>query len=293
MRRGGSAELPDKTGADGITVIEPSRTLFGFNRKELWEFRDLIWLFAKRDLLIVYKQTVLGPLWFIIQPVLMTLLFTVVFGRIANINTGGIPHIIFFMSGMVLWNYLSAVTSHTAQTLRANFGILSKVWFPRLVLPIAAVITNLAHLALGFCVFLVFYIVELSKGADMAPTLWLLALPLLVVHVSCLGLAVGMWIAAVSVKYRDLALALPIFMQIWMFASPIIYPAAGVVDPALRMLLLLNPLAPALELFRHALTGSGSVEALPIAAACAITALLFFGGLAVFEKTQRNFVDVV
>ena len=277
---------------NNVVVIQPTTSLFRFNFRELWEFRSLVWLFAKRDIFIVYKQTVFGPLWFVIQPVMMSVVFATVFGRIAQINTGGIPHIIFFMSGFVVWNFFTAVTNQTAGSLRSNSNIFSKVWFPRLVLPVAAVLTNLAHFALGVVIFLVFYIVVLLKGAVMAPTLWLAALPLLVLHIACVGLGVGMWVAAVSVKYRDLGFALPVVMQIWMFSSPVIYAMEGVVDPLFRKIMFCNPMAAPLELFRLAFLGVGTANPAAIAVSCAITLVVFVTGLAAFNKAQRNFVDI-
>ena len=277
-----------------ITVIEPTKSLFRFNWRELWEFRSLIWLFAKRDLLIVYKQTILGPLWFVIQPVLMSFVFATVFGRLMkNVSTDGLPHIIFFLSGFVLWNYFKAVTENTALSLGANSHIFSKVWFPRLVLPVATVITNFTHFLFGLLVFFLFYFAKLYEGHAMAPTIWLAALPLLMLYVSLLGLGVGMWFAAAAVKYRDLGLALPIVMQMWMFASPVIYTLSGVVDPVFRALLLCNPMAPAIEMFRLALTGAGIFKADVVISGSLITLFLFITGLAAFNRAQRNFVDVV
>ena len=275
-----------------ITTIQPTTSFFRFNWRELWEFRNLIWLFTKRDLFIIYKQTVLGPLWFVIQPVLMAVLFAVIFGRVAKINTGGIPHIIFFLSGFVVWNYFAAVTNHTATSLRSNANIFSKVWFPRLVLPVSAVITNFAHFVLGTAIFLVFYFVLLVRGVSMTPTYWLVALPLIVVHVACVGLGVGMWVAALAVKYRDLGLALPMILQIWMFSSPVVYTMAGVVDPVFRAIILCNPMAPPLELFRLAFLGVGTVDTCSIAVSSAVTLFVFVTGLAMFNRAQRKFVDI-
>ena len=283
----------DKNPESIVTVIERSKSFFGFNWRELWNYRDLIWILAKRDLFVVYKQTVLGPIWFLIQPVLMALVFTVVFGRVANINTGGVPHTVFYMAGTVAWNFFVAIMSYSALSLISNANVLTKVWFPRLALPIASVATNLAHLVLGIVIFLVFFIWEISAGATIAPTWWILALPLIVIYLALLGLGVGLWMAAATVKYRDLRFALPFIQQIWMYATPIIYPASGVVDPKLRAILLANPVAPAIEAFRYVFTGAGTVGWESSLIGIATTLFLFLGGVAAFNRAQRNFADII
>ena len=276
-----------------ITIIEPTKSWFGSDWRKVWEYRDLVWMFAKRDLFVVYRQTILGPVWFLIQPIIMAIVFTVIFGRVAKINTGGVPHIVFFMSGTVLWSFYSAIVNYSAQSLFSNAPLFSKVWFPRLILPISAVLTNLAHLALGVLIFLAFYANEIRQGAALAPNLWLLAMPLIILHLICLGIGVGMCVAAATVKYRDLRFALPFIMQMWMYATPIVYPSSGVVDPVFRAIMLANPVAPAIEVFRHSFTGSGTIEPLNIAVSLAMTALLFLAGTALFNRAQRTYLDIV
>jgi lipopolysaccharide transport system permease protein len=275
------------------TVIKAGQPWWYINWREIWEYRDLLFLLVKRDLTAVYKQTVLGPLWFVIQPLLTTIVFTIIFGNVAKIPTDGVPHFVFYMSGTVLWNYFQGVLNHGAGSLVANTNVLSKVYFPRLIIPLSGVIVNFAHLALNFVLFLGFYFWFFLRGSPFEPNVWILALPLLIVQCGLMGLGYGLWVSAMTIKYRDLRFALPFLTQLWMYATPIVYPASLVVRPALKLILWLNPMTAVVEFFRYGFTGQGSADLTGYALSWAVTLVVLISGLLLFNKVQRTFVDTI
>lgn len=275
------------------TVIEPTQSLFRINWREVVEYRDLLILLARRDITVVYKQTLLGPLWFVIQPVVMSIVFTVIFGKVAKIPTDGMPRFVFYMGGMVMWNYFTAVLNNSGTSLIGNANLLAKVYFPRLVIPLSAVVSNLAHLLVNLGVFTAFYVYYYAKGAAIHPTWWILALPLLIAYTALVGLGFGLWVAAITTKYRDMRLALPFVLQIWMYATPIVYPASGVVEPFFRAVLWANPMSVAVELNRYVFTGMSGIALGPVLQGLAVTAVVLLSGIVVFNRIQRNFVDTI
>ena len=277
--------------SESTTVIEPSRGWFAFDWRELWSYRELIILFAKRNVTITYKQTILGPVWFLIQPVITSVVFSVIFGRVAKIATDGIPHMLFYMSGLLGWNYFNGVLTGAGRSLLQSKALVSKIWFPRMVLPCAYVFSNLAYLALNFAIFCGFYIYFAATGAPVAPTWAILILPFVLVWLAAAGLGVGLLVAALTAKYRDLNFALPFIMQMWMYATPVIYPVRGVSDPLFLAILRLNPVGPAMEATRYALMGRGSIVWPDIACSIAVTALILVVGFAAFNRAQRVIAD--
>lgn len=275
------------------TLIQANRPWWRIDWREILEYRDLLKLLVKRDLLAIYKQTILGPLWFIIQPLLTTVVFTIVFGTVAKLPTDGVPHFVFYMSGTILWNYFQGVLNHGAGSLVMNTNVLLKVYFPRLIIPLSGVFTNLAHLALNFVLFLGFYFWFLAQGSTMSPNVWLLLFPVLILQCGLLGLGFGLWISAVTIKYRDLRFALPFLIQLWMYATPIVYPASLVVRPSLKLLLWLNPMTAVVEFSRYGFTGQGSANLPGLGLSWAVTLLVLVSGLFLFNKAQRNFVDTI
>jgi lipopolysaccharide transport system permease protein len=276
------------------THIQANQPWWRIDWKELSEYQDLLWLMVKRDLTAIYKQTILGPLWYIIQPLITTIVFTVIFGKIANVSTDGIPHFIFYMSGTVLWNYFSGCLNQSANSLIGNSGVLSKVYFPRLIIPLSGVFTNLVHFLLNLLMFAGFFIYFLYFSAEsLNPRLELVFFPLLVMQCALLGLGVGLWVAALTTKYRDLRFALPFLTQIWMYATPIVYPASLVVSPSYRFLLWCNPMSFIVECSRWMVTGKGTVTTISIAISIVMTILLLVSGLFIFNKVQRSFVDTI
>jgi lipopolysaccharide transport system permease protein len=233
-------------------------------------------------------------LWFIIQPLSTTLVFTVIFGQVANVSTDGIPQFVFYMGGTVLWNYFSGCMTQGANSLVANTQILSKVYFPRLIIPLSGVFSNLANFALNLAMFIGFYLYFLFFTASTMHPRWELALfPLLILQCALIGLGVGLWVAALTTKYRDLRFALTFLTQIWMYATPIVWPASLVVKPTMRLLLWSNPLSFIVECARWMFTGTGTVSPVAAAISIGITLILLISGLLIFNRVQRNFVDTI
>jgi lipopolysaccharide transport system permease protein len=279
-----------------MITIQPTKNFLKFNLKELIEYRDLLMLLVKRDLTVIYKQTILGPLWFLIQPLITTVVFTIIFGKVANISTDGLPHILFYMSGIVIWNYAQGVMNTAGNSLASNSTMLSKVYFPRLIIPLSGVVSNLVYLGLNALMFLGFYFYYYFTQAGVqsfGPVWALCAFPLLIIYTAAVGLGIGLWIAAITTKYRDFRFMLPFIVQVWMYATPIIYPASIVANPTYRVLLWLNPISVAVEMNRYMFTGLTSLNATAILIGCVSTVIIFFSGLALFNKVQRNFVDVI
>lgn len=276
-----------------ITLIEPTKSYLSIKWKEIFEYRDLLVLLAKRDITVVYKQTILGPIWFFIQPIITALVFTVIFGKVAKIATGGIPHFVFYMSGTVMWNYFSSVLNNSATSLVGNANLLSKVYFPRLIVPFASVLSNFVHFLLNMGIFVVFYLYFYFTGTVLQPSWWLLALPLLIIYTALTGLGFGLWVAALTTKYRDMRFALPFILQMWMYATPIVYPASSVSDPVFRFILWANPMSIAVELNRYLFTGISSIELVPILIGVTVMVVVLFSGIIVFNRVQRNFVDTI
>jgi len=276
------------------THIKASRAWWRIDWAEIWEYRDLLVLLVQRDLTAIYKQTILGPLWFILQPLLTTVVFTLIFGKVAGISTEGVPQFVFYMSGTVLWNYFQGVLNHGAGSLASNTGVLSKVYFPRLVIPLSGVFTNFAQLALNTFIFLGFYLYFLLFTASgMHPNMGLFLVPLLIVECALMGLGFGLWISALTIRYRDLRFALPFLTQLWMYATPIVYPASLVVNPHWKYLLWLNPMTAVIEFARYAFTGKGSADVNGLSLSWFVTTVVLTSGLFLFNKVQRTFVDTI
>lgn len=274
--------------------IRADRPWWDMEWRELYEYRDLLALMVRRDLTAVYKQTILGPLWFIIQPLITTVVFTIIFGKVANVSTDGIPQFVFYMCGTILWNYFAGCLNHGANSLTANTNVLSKVYFPRLVIPLSGVFTNLAHFALNLVMFLGFYLYYLFiTGSALQPRWELVFFPLLVVQSALIGLGVGLWVAALTIKYRDLRFALGFLTQIWMYATPIVYPASLVGRPSMQAVLWANPMSFVVECARWMFTGSGTVHLFGAALSIGVTLLLVVSGVFFFNRLQRNFVDTI
>ena len=276
------------------TIIQANTPWWRIPFGELVEYRDLLRMLILRDLATIYKQTILGPLWFFIQPFVMTVVFTIIFGKVARIATGGIPHFVFYMSGTVIWNYFQGVLNTSANCLLSNSGLFSKVYFPRLIIPLSGVFTNLVLLCLNMVMFLGFYLYYISRpGTPMHPGLPLLLVPLLVLHTALAGLGFGLWVSGLTTKYRDLKFALPMIMQMWMYATPIVYPSSGVTNPLFRMALFLNPMTAIVEFTRYAFTGLNPIQPEALFVSWAITILVLASGLVFFNKVQRTFVDTI
>lgn len=273
-------------------VITPHGRLFDLKLGELWHYRDLIMLFVRRDFVAQYKQTILGPAWHFIQPLLTTVMFTVVFGYIARIPTDGVPPFLFYMAGTVLWNYFSAVLTGTSGTFTSNAGIFGKVYFPRLAVPLAGLLSKLIAFAIQWVFFLGFLGYFMLRGADVAPNAWVLAMPLVLLVMAALGLGLGVIVSALTTRYRDLTVVVGFGVQLLMYATPVIYPLSVLPEPY-RSWMALNPIAPVMELFRHAFLGTGAVSVWLLVYSVAITAVILFVGVVMFNRVERTFMDTV
>lgn len=273
-------------------VIAADKGWFDIRLGELWRYRDLIMLFVRRDFVAIYKQTILGPFWFLLQPIVSTIVFTIIFGQIAKIPTDGIPNVLFYMSGIVAWNYFSSCLNGTSNTFIANAGIFGKVYFPRLAVPVSVVLINLLTFAIQFSLLLACVLYFSSKGAPIKLTTYTFLIPLLVVQMAALGLGLGILVSALTTRYRDLAFALGFGMQLWMYATPIVYPLSQV--PAhLYPIVAANPMSAIIEAFRFALVGAGSFSGLSLLISMLETIVILFLGIIVFTRVEKNFMDTV
>ena len=274
------------------TEIKPKTGWFDINLKELFQYKDLIIMFVKRDFKTMYKQTILGPLWIIINPLLTTLMFTIVFGNIANISTDGMPQIVFYMLGTTVWTYFSTCLTKTSATFTGNAAIFGKVYFPRLVTPISTVISGLINFAVQFVMFLGFAIYYYVTGAPIHPNIYILITPLLLVQLALLSLGFGIIISSLTTKYRDLAVLVTFGVQLWMYATPVVYPASQI-DGKLKTLMMLNPVSPIVESFRYAFLGRGSIPWNFLGISVITTLVVLFIGVVLFSRVEKTFMDTV
>ena len=277
------------------TIIENKSALLNIDIKEVWRYRDLLAMYVKRDIITFYKQTILGPLWFVIQHLFTTIMFMFVFGGIAGISTDGIPQAVFYLAGLVCWNYFQDCLSKCADTFNANQAIFGKVYFPRLVVPLSIVISNLIKMAIQFTLFLAVYVYYFASGVEVHLNATLLLVPLLIVMLGCLGLGFGMIISSMTTKYRDLRFLITFGVQLWMYATPVIYPLSVMKNtyPKYIWVLVVNPLTAILETFKYAFTGVGEFNWLYLSYSIAFTILILLFGIIIFNRVQRNFMDVI
>lgn len=273
------------------TVIVPKTKLLDFHLKEVWKYRDLVLLFVRRNFVSQYKQTILGPLWAIIQPLLTTVVFTVVFGRLAGLAADGVPSFLFFMSGNIAWQYFANCLTQTADTFTGNAAILGKVYFPRVVVPISTVMTNLISFSIQFVMFLVFLAVYWVKGA-VNPTWYAFLLPLLLVQMAMLSLGVGIIISSLTTKYRDLKMLVGFGVQLWMYGTPVAYDI-GIIPQKFMSVYMLNPMTPIINTFRTAFLGLGGFDLTHYLISWGVTIAILFLGLMLFNRVEKTFMDTV
>lgn len=274
-------------------VIEPKAALLDLNIRELWQYRDLLWLFVKRDFTAQYKQTILGPLWHFIQPVFTTIVFLMVFGKIANIPTDGIEPVLFYMSGISIWNYFSACLTATSNTFVANAGIFGKVYFPRLVMPLSSVMSNMVKFGIQFILLLgVMGWFGMKQHYFHMGTSWLL-IPLLVVMMAGMGLGLGIIISSLTTKYRDFSVLIGFAVQLLMYATPVAYPLSFLKTKSFAAWIAWNPLTPIVEAFRYGLFGTGTVDSLGLLYSGGFILVTLLIGMVFFSKVERSFMDTV
>ena len=276
-------------------IIQPSTGLLRIDWHGLMQYRDLLFLLVRRDFVAQYKQTILGPLWFIIQPLLTTLVFTVIFGKVANIPTDGLPPMLFYLCGMCVWSYFAACFGVISNTFIINADLFGKVYFPRVILPMSVVISKLIAFGIQlvtFIFFLGYFVFFTNAGAEIHITAWIWSLPLLLLVSASLGLGVGLWICALTTKYRDLAHLATFLTQLWMYATPVVYPVSQIPERWL-WLVALNPMTGIIEAFRKAFLGSGEASVYLLGMSICVTLLLLLTGLILFSRAEKTFVDTV
>jgi lipopolysaccharide transport system permease protein len=273
-------------------IIRPQRRWFDLRLDELWRYRDLIALFVWRDFVANYKQTILGPLWYLVQPLLTTITFTVIFGRLAGLSTDGLPQFLFYMSGTVIWSYFAACLTKTSNTFTGNAGIFGKVYFPRLAVPLSILLSNLVTLAIQFGQFLAFMAYFGLVGAALRPNFWILLTPILLVMMAGLGLGFGIIISSLTTRYRDLQYLVTFGVQLLMYATPVIYPLSAIPDKY-RWLIMANPMTPIVESFRFAFLGAGTVDLLHLLYSFGFMMGVLTIGILIFNQVERIFMDTV
>jgi lipopolysaccharide transport system permease protein len=272
-------------------VIRPQSSLLNLGLRELWKYRGLILLFVKRDFVSIYKQTILGPLWHLIQPLFTTLMFTFIFGRMARLSTDGAPDFLFYMCGVTMWSYFSQTLTSTANTFVNNANIFGKVYFPRLTVPIAVSISSFISFAIQLCLLIIFYLWFILNGSPVKPDLWLLAMPWFLLILALWSLGLGIIVSSMTTKYHDLRHAITFGVQLYMYIS-IIYPTSSL-NEDLRFWALLNPLVPVIEAFRYAMLGTGHVSLMYLMIATVTSLVVFLMGIVTFNKVERTFMDTV
>jgi len=275
------------------TEIKPRTGLFDVNFKEIWQYRDLLQLFVQRNITTVYKQTVLGPLWFIIQPILTTIMQFVVFSGIANIDTDGLPPTLFYLSGNVIWLYFSSCLTGTSSTFTANAGIFGKVYFPRLIMPLSTVTSNLLRFGIQLLLFVTFYLYFVFKGYFITPNSYVLLVPVLIIMLAGLALGFGIIISSMTTKYRDLTILFTFFVQLWMYATPVVYPMSFITNKTLSTIMWINPLTSIFEAFKFATMGQGVFSWIGLGYSFGFMCVLLGLGIVVFNKVQKSFMDTV
>lgn len=273
-------------------IIKPSQSVFSFDYKALWRFRDLIFLFVKRDMVSAYKQTILGPLWFLIQPILTTITYTIIFYFVAKIKIDGLPPLLFYMSGIVLWSYFSECLIKTSETFSANAGIFGKVYFPRLIVPISIVISNMIRLGFQFLLLIVFWIYYFAKGEAIHMNSTILLFPLLLLLMAGHGLAFGIIISSLTTKYRDLKFLVQFGVQLLMYASSVVMPLSSV-HGKLRWILLLNPMTSIIETFKYGFLGVGIYDFNYLIYNFISLIFILLIALLLFNRVEKSFMDTV
>lgn len=276
------------------TIIRPRSGWFDINLRELWQYRDLTLLFVKRNFTVLYKQTILGPAWILLNPLITTLIFNVVFGNMAGMPTDGVPGFLFYMAGNTVWTFFANCVNNTANTFVTNSQVFGKVYFPRLTMPVSQVLTSLINFVIQAAMYLAFLLYFYCTGSEVRFTAWALAIPLIMVQVMLLGLGIGIIVSSLTTKYRDLAIAVGFGVQLWMYASPVVYPLSMLDEsPRLRVLVQLNPMTAPIEVFRAATLGTGSVSAGAIVYSVAFTLAALALGVILFSRIEKTFMDTV
>jgi lipopolysaccharide transport system permease protein len=273
--------------------IEPQRNLFDLRLGELWRYRDLVLLFVRRDFVAVYKQTILGPLWYLIQPILTAIIFTFIFGQIASLPTDGLPQFLFYMSGTVVWSYFAECLNKTSNTFVQNANLFGKVYFPRMTVPTSILISNLITFIIQFALFLALVLYFILRGTLIHFNwLWIFFSPILILMMAGLGLGFGIIISSLTTKYRDLRFLVTFGVQLLMYATPVIYPTSSIPE-RFQWVILANPMTPIVEAFRYGFLGAGSVDTAPLLYSFGFMVIIVGVGAMIFNRVEQTFMDTV
>lgn len=273
-------------------TIKPHKNLLELRFNDLWAYRDLLWLLVRRDFVSFYKQTILGPLWFFIQPILTTIIFTIIFGQMGGLSTDGLPQPLFYLAGITAWNYFADCLTKTSTVFKDNANIFGKVYFPRLIMPLSIVLSNLVRFGVQFLLFILVMAYYGLNNTHFQPT-WAVSLfPIVVLLMAFLGLGTGLTISAMTTKYRDLAFLLTFGVQLLMYATTVIYPLSAA-SPKYYYIIALNPMTPLIETFRYGFLGQGSFSWIYLGYSALVTIMLLLAGIIIFNKVEKDFVDTV
>ena len=272
--------------------IKAESSLFAINFREIWHYRDLLFMLVKRDFITFYKQTILGPLWFIVQPLLTTLIFVILFGNIAKLSTDGIPQLAFYLAGITIWNYFSESLTKTSSVFTANASIFGKVYFPRLIMPLSIVASSLLKFAVQFALFILVVLYYTFVAQSIQPNLWILFTPVLILLMALFALGVGMIFSSLTTKYKDLTFLLAFGIQLFMYITPVVYPSSALPEK-FQILAKINPLSSIFECFRYAYLGTGTFTIVDLLISTLVIVFLFFTGVLVFNKVEKSFMDTV
>jgi len=276
-------------------VIETRSSPFSLNFKELWQYRDLLEMYIRRDIVTFYKQTILGPIWFFVQPIFTTIVFMFVFGGLAGIPTDGIPQALFYLSGITLWNYFSESLTKTSDTFLTNQAIFGKVYFPRLIVPLSITITGLIKMFIQLAIFVIVYIYYVAIGTPIAPNLYALLFPILIIILAALALGFGIIISSMTTKYRDLKFLIAFAIQLLMYATPVIYPLSVMEGHYKKYMWIIqaNPLTAVLETFKYGFLGQGTFSWFALGYSLLFSIVVLLLGILIFNKVERSFMDVI
>ncbi len=273
-------------------TINPHSKWYDLRIKEIFKYKDLLFLFVKRDFVSIYKQTILGPLWFFLQPIITAITFTVIFGNLAKISTDGLPQILFYMCGITLWNYFADTLTKTSDTFSSNANIFGKVYFPRMIAPLSVVVSNLIKLGIQFLLFLGIWIYYLIQSDLIHPNKMLVLIPFLIILIGFMALSFGIIISSLTTKYRDLKFLVTFGIQLMMYASPIVYPLS-IVPEKYKWIIVANPVTSIIETFKYAFLGVGEFSWLYLGYSTLFTIILFMIGLVIFHRVEKSFMDTV
>jgi len=272
--------------------IKPHDNLFHLHLKDIWSYRDLLFLLVRRDFVSFYKQTIFGPVWFFIQPIFTTIIFTVIFSKLAGISTEGVPPVLFYLSGSVAWNYFADCLTKTSTVFRDNSAIFGKVYFPRLIMPLSIVMSNLVKFSVQFLLFIIMMVWYAIKTDTIHPNVYILTFPIIIIMMALLGLGIGLIVTALTTKYRDLAFLVAFGVQLMMYATPVIYPLSAAPEKY-KDIIVLNPLTGLIETFRYGFLGSGEFYTGAFFYSIVASVIIFLLGLLTFNKVEKDFVDTI